>query len=774
MHPRSIKEYLLLSSSSSGIIVIIVFMLVRLYQQEWMHALLDGVIVLALSGTFYYVYKTRNTEKVSIFLGISSMLGVVLIIWLKGIGHIYWEYPVIIASYYLFRVNVALVLSALLMIVVSILTFEQTSLISFSTIIVTLIMANIFAYFSARNISQQHISLIKSERLERLRNKTLELIVGSHKLPVVLEFITKSVEQENSDVICSISLFDKSKKFLITGAAPSLPKAMIEKMHMVEIGPEGCPCGAAAFYEKRIIVANICTDNRWTLFAELAENSNLSACWAEPIVSSEGEVIGVFSIYHSVHYTPTLQDFLLVEQFAHLASISIEREKNHLLIWQQANFDSLTGLPNRNMMRSHLTQLIARAERDNEKIAVAFLDLDHFKDVNDTLGHHIGDALLKETAKRIKQSIRKNDIVARLGGDEFVIIMSNLKDFKGVEVVAEQLRKSISLPYYLFNEVVHSAVSIGLTIYPDDAVDIDDLLKNADQAMYGAKSLGRNNYHYFTQSMREQAIERMQLIQDLRRAIKNEEFFVVYQPIICLQTNVTYKAEALVRWLHPTRGIINPLDFIPLAEETGLIIDISDYVFSTVLLDVKEWRNSIHPHFQISINTSPIQYKENSGNIAAWMNALNSEKDSRDSIAFEITENLLMENKKGVADILTLVKQSGIPISIDDFGTGYSSLSYLKNYDTDYLKIDKSFVQKMSEDSKDLALCEAMVVMAKKLNIKVIAEGIETREQRDILRDIGCDYGQGYYFSRPIIKREFELFLLNNNPANELSALSKG
>ncbi|XPF93920.1 putative bifunctional diguanylate cyclase/phosphodiesterase [Colwellia sp. RE-S-Sl-9] len=773
MSKRSIKEYLLLSSSSSGIIVITLFMLIRIYQQEWVHALLDAVIVLALSSTFYYVYKTRNTEKVSVFLGISSMLGVVLIIWLKGVSQIYWEYPVIIASYYLFRINLALVLSAVLMIVVSILTFNQTSLISFSTIIVTLLMANIFAYFSARNISQQHMSLIKSERLERLRNKTLELIVGSHKLPVVLEFITKSVEQESSDVICSISLLDKSKKFLITGAAPSLPKAMLEKTHMMEIGPEGGPCGAAAFYEKRIVVANISTDHRWTLLAELAEKSGLNACWAEPIVSSEGEVIGVFSLYHSAQYIPTSQDFLLIEQFAHLASISIEREKNHLLIWQQANFDNLTGLPNRNMMRSHLTQLIARAERDNEKIALAFLDLDHFKDVNDTLGHHIGDALLKETAKRIKQSIRKNDIVARLGGDEFVIIMSNLKDFKGVEVVAEQLRKSISLPYYLFSEVVHSAVSIGLTIYPDDAVDIDDLLKNADQAMYGAKSLGRNNYHYFTQSMREQAVERMQLIQDLRHAINNKEFFVVYQPIVNLQTNIIYKAEALVRWQHPKRGTVNPLDFIPLAEETGLIIEISDFVFHQVLLDVKEWRESINANFQISINTSPIQYKKNSGNIISWMDLLKKEKESLGSIAFEITENLLMENKKGVTDMLTLVKESGIPISIDDFGTGYSSLSYLKNYETDYLKIDKSFVQKMTDDSKDLALCEAMVVMAKKLNIKVIAEGIETKEQRDILRDIGCDYGQGYYFSKPVKKSDFEQFLIDNAAADELFTLSE-
>jgi len=733
----------------------------RIYEEAWDIVIFDCLIIAILSYIFLYIYKTRNVDKASLYLALLAMLSFVVVIWMKGVSQIYWEYPVIIALYYLVRMKYALILSALVMVIVSVLTFSELSLIDFSTIMFTLFLTNMFAYASARNISDSHVSLIKSERLGRLRNKTLEFIVGSHPLPNVLEFIVKSVEKENQNILCSISLFDKSKNYLEVGAAPNLPDELIKKIHRVEIGPEGSASGKAAFYGKRIVVKSLRLDQHLNDWGDLGESSALNACWAEPILSSTGEIIGVFGIYHQKQYSPSTQDFFLVEQFAHLASISIERERNSLLIWQQANFDSLTCLPNRNMMRSHLTQLITRADRDNEKIAIAFLDLDHFKDVNDTLGHHIGDALLKETAKRIKQSIRKNDIVARLGGDEFVIIMSNLQDFNGVEVVAQQLLNSISLPYYLMNEVVHSGVSIGITIYPDDGTGIDDLLKNADQAMYGAKNLGRNTYHYFTQSMKDSAVTRMQLIQDLRNAISKEEFFVVYQPIVNLQTGAICKAEALIRWKHPTKDIISPLDFIPLAEETGLIIEISQYIFNTVLLDVKEWREKIHPNFQVSINTSPIQYKENTGNILNWMETLLNGEHCTHSIVFEITENLLMENKKGVADTLQLVKESGVPISIDDFGTGYSSLSYLKNYETDYLKIDKSFVQKMSEDSKDLALCEAMVVMAKKLNIKVIAEGIETKEQQDMLRNIGCDYGQGYHFSKPIIKSDFESFILH-------------
>ena len=757
MVPRSTREYLLLCISSFGIVAFSIFLFTRLQQGDLYNAFLNFILIISLSIIFYYVYLTRNTKQTGNCLGAIIILGVIVVVWLKGGQAIYWVYPVIIASFYLFRIKAALLFSAVLMSIISIIVFEQTSFLDFCTLISTQLMACIFAYFSAKNLEQQHVSLVESERIGRIRNKALELIVNSHELSDILDFIVKNVERESQHVLCCISLIDDSGKKLVTGSVPNLPQAIIDKNHMLAIGPESGSCGASAYYGKRIVIKNIDEDLRTSLLSDATKNSDIGGCWAEPIISSDGKVIGVFGSYHHKEYEPKKQDFLLIEQFAHLASISIERERNNLLIWRQANFDSLTSLPNRNMMRSHLTQLISRAERDDEKIAIAFLDLDHFKDVNDTLGHHIGDALLKETALRIKQNIRKNDIVARLGGDEFVIIMSNIKDYSGIEHVAEQLRTSLSLPYYLLNEVVHSGVSIGITLYPDDGTEIDDLLKNADQAMYGAKNLGRNNYHYFTESMRDKAVKRMQLIADLRRAINNNEFFVTYQPIVNLQTGKTYKAEALVRWQHPERGVVGPLEFSALAEETGLILEISDIVFKQVLHDVTQWRETLSFNFQVSINTSPIQYKNKGGNIKQWIEQLSTSENNINTVVLEITENLLMENKKGVSDVLELVKLSGIPISIDDFGTGYSSLAYLKNYETDYIKIDKSFVQKMTQGSKDLALCEAMVVMANKLNIKVIAEGIETQEQQELLTKIGCEYGQGYYFSKPVVKKAFEV-----------------
>jgi len=325
----------------------------------------------------------------------------------------------------------------------------------------------------------------------------------------------------------------------------------------------------------------------------------------------------------------------------------------------------------------------------------------------------------------------------------------------------QSVQQVLSTPYQLKEEVVHSSASIGITFYPDDADNIKSLLGNADQAMYGAKEQGRNNYHYFTDEMRESALTRMNLIKALRNALSNNEFHLVYQPIMDCNTSVINKAEVLIRWQHPIEGLVNPAKFIPLAEETGLIIEISDWIFEEVINQVKKWREKYNPNFQVSINTSPIQYKENDGNILNWLERIKESDLPSDAICLEITENLLMESHQSLEDILNQVKAANVEISIDDFGTGYSSFSYLREFQTSYVKIDRSFVQKMSEGSGDLALCEAIVVMAKKLNIKVIAEGIETEEQKSLLKEIGCDYGQGYLLSKPVEANEFEQLLRN-------------
>jgi len=742
------------------VVAVLLFAVIRARQGDWALATVDFVISLAMAGIFIYVYKTGKTNipnHVIAFVVIGSLVSV---IWLKGPSHLFWLYPALIAIYYLFPIRTAIITGTCLSIILPLLTFGALGIEDFLIIVGTLAITNIFSFIFMRAIGRQHQTLLDQGKISRLRNRTLELIVGSGNLTDILNSIVNSVELEYNDMMCSILLLDESGQRLLLGAGPSLPDFYNKAIDGVEIGEGVGSCGTAAFRGERVVVEDIATHPYWAAWKGLAEEAKLGSCWSEPITNSTGKALGTFAIYHSEKCTPKQHDFEIIEQFAHLASISIEKERASQRIWQQANFDDLTGLFNRNMMHEQLKQALIRAQRNDLQVVVAFLDLDNFKDVNDTLGHDAGDLLLKETASRIKACIRENDTVARLGGDEFVIIMADIDDIEGVERAAITVLESLSTPYQINEDVVHSSVSIGLTVYPDDALSSEELLKNADQAMYGAKNMGRNSYRYFTENMRDRALNRMRLTQDLRQAIDNDEFFIVYQPIVNLATGEIHKAEALLRWRHPERGLVSPADFVPLAEETGLIINISDWMFDEILSLVSDLRQSNHPDFQVSINTSPIQYKQDTGNITKWLSKLQECTDDSCPLAFEITENLLMENKGDLTELLRDLQASGISISIDDFGTGYSSLSYLQNYQADYLKIDISFVQKLTYQSDDATLCEAIVVMAKKLGIQVVAEGIETEEQEQILKAMECDFGQGYLLSKPLEAQDLREFLL--------------
>jgi len=429
-------------------------------------------------------------------------------------------------------------------------------------------------------------------------------------------------------------------------------------------------------------------------------------------------------------------------------------------IWQQANFDSLTGLPNRHMFYERLEQEMKKSRRVGLPLALLFLDLDHFKDVNDTLGHCKGDLLLKEMAQRLLNCVRSTDTVARLGGDEFTIILAELQEQDSIERLAQDILCQLTKPFELAGEIAYVSVSIGITLYPEDTDDIDVLIKNADQAMYAAKDQGRNCRHYFTISMQEAALTRMRLINDLRNALAERQFWLAYQPIVELSTGFIHKAEALIRWQHPTRGLISPADFIPVAETTGMIIDIGEWVFREAAQQAAQWRTKHHEQFQVSINKSPVQFQKEGNGHLAWFEHLRELGLPGESVVIEITEGLLMDAGALITGQLLAFRDAGIQVSLDDFGTGYSSLSYLKKFDIDYLKIDQSFTRNLSPDANDLALCEAIIVMAHKLGIKVIAEGIETQEQCDLLMAAGCDYGQGYLFSKPVAAGEFEKLLV--------------
>jgi diguanylate cyclase (GGDEF)-like protein len=481
------------------------------------------------------------------------------------------------------------------------------------------------------------------------------------------------------------------------------------------------------------------------------------------------------SVIPTESYNPTAGPDHLQRVIAGLQqkAFSLVSEVNERLqieqLLREVNFDKLTGLPNRSVFQDRLQMEIRKADRAQVPLALLFIDLDHFKEINDTLGHDIGDILLKQVAERLVASVREVDTVARLGGDEFTVVLSGVDGPTNVSFVAQEILQKLLAPFELENNVVYISASIGITFYPDDALTVAELLKNADQAMYASKDLGRNRATYFTRSMQEAAQRRMKLANELRNAIPGNQFELFYQPIVNLANGQIHKAEALLRWHHPVHGLVNPADFIPIAEHTGMIIDIGEWVFYEAARQAVLWRNH-DPDFQVSVNVSPAQFQKdghNHSNQSQWVDFLKLQEQGRNiqpmAISLEITEGLLLDARNSIINQLLTFRDAGIQVSLDDFGTGYSSLSYLRKFDIDYLKIDQSFVLNLESDPDNLALCEAIIVMAHKLGLKVIAEGVENRKQSELLQGAGCDFGQGFLFSRPVPADDFEALLSNRN-----------
>lgn len=449
-----------------------------------------------------------------------------------------------------------------------------------------------------------------------------------------------------------------------------------------------------------------------------------------------------------------------VRHYIGLFSDITEKKHTDELVWQHANFDMLTHLPNRRLFRDRLEQAIRKTQRNGLALALLFIDLDRFKEINDTLGHDSGDLVLVEAARRISACIRAADTVARLGGDEFTVILPDLGNKSPVDRVAEDIIRALTNPIPLAGEWVHISASIGITLYPADATEAEDLIRNADQAMYVAKSQGRDRYAYFTVAMRQAAQMRLRLLNDLRAALVGREFELHFQPIVEIATGRVAKAEALLRWRHPLRGLISPGEFIPLAEESGLIHEIGDWVFRTAAHYSRHWGRHYGGVFQISINKSPLQFQKTPA--TPWPDYLREQGIPAGGIAVEITEGLLLNAIPAVVERLLEFRDVGIQVAIDDFGTGYSSLAYLKKFDIDFLKIDQSFVRSLDTETSDRTLTEAMIAMAHKLGLKVIAEGVETEAQRDWLAAAGCDYAQGYWYARPMPADEFETWMLSS------------
>lgn len=487
---------------------------------------------------------------------------------------------------------------------------------------------------------------------------------------------------------------------------------------------------------------------------EMKDSIKETGHWDGEIMSQRknGDLYPIRIIINTIFYNQ------VVGQRVALFSDITEQKATEKLIWEQANFDQLTNLPNRHLLLDHLNQDIKLATREEKRLAVIFLDLDHFKEVNDTLGHEAGDILLRDASNRLKSCVRESDTVARLGGDEFIIILADLDELHHIDRVALDIINELKKPFNLKSELAYVSASLGIALYPSDAKDSEGLIKYADQAMYLSKQRGRGCFSYFTQSMQDEARSRMQILNSIRWALVEKQFELYYQPIVNLKTGEIVKAEALIRWNHPTKGVISPEDFISIAEDSGLIIDIGDWVYKEAAQQAKAWRTTYNKNLQITINKSPIQFRA-AKNRDKWLQYLEDIGLSGEGIVIEITEGMLMDSTSNITHQLLQYRDAGIQVALDDFGTGYSALSYLNKFDIDYLKIDRSFTRNIKLGSNDMALSEAIIVMSHKLGLSIIAEGIETDEQRRLLMMAGCNYGQGFLFSKPIPATKFEQLL---------------
>jgi diguanylate cyclase (GGDEF)-like protein/PAS domain S-box-containing protein len=434
-------------------------------------------------------------------------------------------------------------------------------------------------------------------------------------------------------------------------------------------------------------------------------------------------------------------------------------------IWQQANFDQLTGLPNRHMFLDRLQNEARRAKREGAYLALLFIDLDHFKEINDSLGHAKGDQLLRQAARRIGERVRATDTVARLGGDEFTVILAGVGQIGGIERVVQQLITALATPFMLDGDSVQVSASIGVALYPADTDDTDTLLRHADQAMYAAKSAGRNSYSYFTPALHQAAELRRNMAREMRAGLVQHEFELFYQPIVDLPGGRVQCVEALLRWRHPQRGLLLPGDFLPFAEANGLLLEIGDWAFRQVVRQAKLWQARHGTGFQICINKSPSELRCDAGLYEGWAELLAREGLPAGSIVVEVTEGILLDETRQVLERLRQFRAMGMSLALDDFGSAYGSLACLKKFDIAFLKLAQSLVGALEQGDAEQALCDAIIALAHRLGLKVVGEGVETAAQREALISAGCDLAQGHFFSRAVPASEFDAWLAAQSAA---------
>ncbi|MEH7883879.1 EAL domain-containing protein [Bacillus sp. JJ1609] len=596
----------------------------------------------------------------------------------------------------------------------------------------------------------------KQKELEGLlsgQNRILKMIAKGDSFQEVLDQIILLMERFTNGARCSIMIADQEGKRLMHGSSPSLPDEYNAAVNGIPIGPSVGSCGTASYLRRSVTVTDIGTDPLWADYRDLALSYGLKACWSSPLFDDDQRVIGTFGLYYDHSSSPREKDMQMIQKATDLTSLAIQHYRAKEKINFMAYHDALTGLPNRRLFDQRVQAAIAKTNvSEGEKLCLMFLDLDRFKIVNDSLGHTMGDKLLRYVSEKLKKCIGNEALISRQGGDEFAILLEHTTKVEA-KTVSDRILNTMSELFLIDGTEVYITTSVGMSFYPDDGEDLGVLLSKADIAMYQAKKQGRNNYQTYDVLLDKQAFEKLQIENELRKVLERNEFELHYQPIFQLCSNKIVGAEALLRWKNEKVGSVPPQAFIPIAEETGMIVPIGEWVLKTALLQLKSWRLEGMEPLTISVNLSIRQFYQ-PNLIQMIRETLQETGVDPCCLTIEITESMTME-VEAASFILHELKKLGVNISIDDFGTGYSSLNYLKRFPIDHLKIDRSFIQDIANNKSDENIATTIILMAHNLGLTVIAEGVETQEQLELLKHHKCNEAQGYHFSKPVPAEQF-------------------
>jgi diguanylate cyclase (GGDEF)-like protein/PAS domain S-box-containing protein len=607
-------------------------------------------------------------------------------------------------------------------------------------------------FVSIRDITDRK----RSEILAKDRLEVIEMIARNQPLEAVLAGLAQMLERQVPGARCAVMLLRDNR--LQPAAAPNIPEGFVRALSGMRIGPDTASCGSVAFQGELTVVSDIASEPGWEEYREAALSHGLRAAWSAPIHSSEGTIVGTLALYHGEPRRPNNGQLDLMQMACRLAAVSIEQRQLNGRLNYQAEHDALTGLPNRFHFENWMQKQLLLARRHRRRVGVLVVDLDRFKLINDTLGHAVGDGLLRQIAGRLRAQVRETDMVARWGGDEFVIGLLELRESRDASLVAEKLLDAMRTVFEVEGNELFATFTIGISIYPRDGADLDALVQNADRAMYRSKNQGGNAFRCYSPEMGRTVAKHLELETSLRRALERQELLLHYQPQFDLRSGELVGVEALLRWSSHRFGMVPPSDFIPIAEETGLIVPIGAWALREACRQIHAWQDAGHTPVKVAVNVSVLQFAK-SDFIEIVARALEETSVRAELLELEMTESLIIRSLEESTVRMARLRSLGVGLAVDDFGTGYSSLAYLHRLPIDTLKIDQSFVRDLSVSSSTRALVQSIVALAKNLGMRSTAEGVETFSQMGALRRAGCSHAQGFFFGKPMAPEAVALLM---------------